>query len=179
MIKKTKLKLLCFPLILLGICSISSAEIIDRIVAVVNNEIITLSQLNKAANPYKRNIEASGKSGEEKKIMFQTLEKEMLQQLIDRSLTAQEAVKYNIDVVEEDVDNAINNFMATKQLDQEGLEAALASEGVSYKEYRAKMKGEIVQSMLINRAVRSQVIITDSDIKTYYDAHGEMFSGMK
>lgn len=41
------------------------------------------------------------------------------------------------------------------------------------------MKEEILQSRLISRAVRSQVIITDSDIKTYYDAHADAFTGVK
>ena len=56
---------------------------------------------------------------------------------------------------------------------------ALAAEGILYKDYRAKIKGEILQSMLINRAVRSKVIITDSDIKAYYETHGEAFTGIK
>ncbi len=179
MIKKTRLSILCIGLILIGVNSIASAEVVDRIVAVVNNEIITLLQLNKATKPYKLNIEASQKSSEEKKQLVKRLEKEVLQQLIDRSLTTQEAVKYNIDVTEEEVDSAIDNFMKTNKMDLEGLERALAADGLRLKDYRAKMKGEILQSRLISRAVRSKVIITDTDIKTYYDTHKESFTGVK
>ncbi|MCP3943711.1 MAG: parvulin peptidyl-prolyl isomerase [Desulfobacteraceae bacterium] len=179
MIKNTKFSILCLVLIIIGAYSIASAEIVDRIVAVVNNDIITLRQLDKATKPYKLNIEASQNSSEQKKQLIETLEKDVLGQLIDRSLTSQEAVKYNIEVTKKEVDGAINYFMKTNKMDQEGFERSLTAEGISYKDYRAKMRGEILQSMLINRAVRSQVIITDTDIKNYYDAHKEEFSGMK
>ena len=103
----------------------------------------------------------------------------MLQQLIDRSLTAQEADKYQVKVSEADVDTAVENFKKMNKLDQAGLEKALAAEGLAYKDYRARMKEEILQSMLINRAVRSKVIITDTDLETYYESHRDEFTGVK
>lgn len=177
MIKKPLLGLLL--ILVIGICSIASAEVVDRIVAVVNNEIITLSDLNKAILPYKSNIEASQNSSEKKQELIQSLEQDVLQQLIDRSLSSQEAVKYNIEVSEADVDSAMNNFMAANKMDLNGLEAALAADGLTLENYRTNMKGEILQSRLISRAVRSQVIITDSEIKTYYDSHGDAFTGVQ
>ncbi len=179
MIKQTKRGILYITLIFIGICSIASAQIADRIVAVVNNEIITLSQLNKVTKQYKENIDASQNSSEQKKQLIETLEKDVLQKLIDRSLTSQEAVKYNIRVTEKEIDSSIENILKTNKMNQEGLEKALAADGMRYKDYRVKMKEEILQSRLINRTVRSQVIITDSDIKAYYDAHLEAFIGKK
>lgn len=177
MIKKTKIGILL--ILAIGICTIASAEVVDRIVAVVNNEIITLSDLNKAILPYKHNIDASENSSEKKQELIQTLKRDVLQQLIDRSLSSQEAVKYNIVVSKEDVDSAIHNFMTTNKMDPEELEAALAADGLTLKDYQSKMKKEILQSRLISRAVRSQVIITDTDIKTYYDSHLDAFTGVK
>lgn len=177
MIKKTKIGILLT--LAMGICAIASAEVVDRIVAVVNNEIITLSELNKATLPYRQNIDGSQNTSEKKQELIKTLERDVLQQLIDRSLTSQEAAKYNIEVSKEDVDSAINNFMTVKKMDQEELEAALAADGLTLKDYQSKMKKQILQSKLISRAVRSQVIITDADIKTYYDAHVDEFTGVK
>ncbi len=177
MIKKTRLGIL--QILTIGISSIALAEVVDRIVAVVNNEIITLSDLNKAILPYRQNIDASQNSSVRKLEMIQTLEQDMLQQMIDRSLTSQEAARYNIAVTKEEVDSAVNNFMTANKMDPEELETALAADGLTLKDYRAKMKEEILQSRLISRAVRSQVIITDSEIKTYYDSHGDAFTGIK
>jgi peptidyl-prolyl cis-trans isomerase SurA len=177
--RKIKQIIVCMTVIICGIFSMASAEIIDRIVAIVNNDIITLSELNKATKPYKANLEASQKSDEEKEKIAVKIDDQMLQQLIDRSLTAQQAAKYNISVSQKDIDSAVKNFKESKNLNQEQLEQALAEDDLTYKDYRAKMKSEILQSRLISRAVQSQVIITDNDIKTYYDAHGELFAGAK
>ena len=177
--RKIKQIIVCMTVIICGIFSMASAEIIDRIVAIVNNDIITLSELNKATKPYKANLEASQKSDEEKEKIAVKIDDQMLQQLIDRSLTAQQAAKYNISVSQKDIDSAVKNFKESKNLNQEQLEQALAEDGLTYKDYRGKMKSEILQSRLISRAVQSQVIITDNDIKTYYDGHGELFAGAK
>ncbi len=179
MIQKTKQTILFLAVSVLAVYSLASAEVVDRIVAVVNNEIITLVQLNKAIHPYRINIEASQKPAAEQKQLLEKLEKDMLQQLIDRSLTTQQAAKYRLEVPESDVDAAIENFKKMNKLDQAGLEKALAAEGLAYQDYRAKMKEEILQSLLINRAVRSKVIITDADIKAYYEAHKQAFSGVR
>ena len=177
MIKRTKIGILLT--LAIGICAIASAEVVDRIVAVVNNEIITLSDLKKTTLPYRQNIDASQNSSAKKQELIQTLERDVLEQLIDRSLSSQEAVKYNIEVSKEDVDSAIHNFMTTNKMNPEELEAALAGDGLTLKDYQSNMKKEILQSRLISRAVRSQVIITDADIKTYYDSHGDAFTGVK
>lgn len=177
--RKIKQIIVCMTVILCGLSSMASAEIIDRIVAIVNNDIITLSELNKATKPYKENLEAAQKSDEEKEKIAVQIDNQMLEQLIDRALTAQQAAKYDISVTEKDIDGAVNNFKESKMMNQEQLEQALAKDGLTYKDYRANMKGEILQSRLISRAVRSQVIITDNDIKEYYDAHGEAFTGAK
>lgn len=153
-----------------------AAEVIDRIVAVVNNDIITLAQLNKAVKPYRANIESSQGSTEQKKQLMEKLETDMLQQLITRSLTIQQAGKYQINVTDEDVDRSIEDFKKQNNLDQPSLEKGLEAQGMSYKAYRKQVKSELIQSMLINRAVRSKVIITDGDIQAYYDAHKDSFS---
>ena len=57
------------------------------------------------------------------------------------------------------LDNAIENVKKENNLDDATLEAGLAAEGLSLDEYRAKMKDQITQSMLINRAVRSKIIV--------------------
>jgi peptidyl-prolyl cis-trans isomerase SurA len=170
--------------LLAGICLLGSGpavsaeqEIVDRIVAVVNNDIITLSQLKNATRPYREQVAASGRPEAEKKQMLASLEREMLHQMIDRALTGQEAARHQITVSDEDVRAAMDNFKRQNNLDQEGLEKGLEAEGLTLEEYRERIRGDILQSMLINRAVRSRVIVTQADIEAYYNAHPEKFKG--
>lgn len=179
MLKKNNQIIVWTALLFMGVFTLATAEVVDRIVAVVNNEIITLSQLNKATEPYKVNIASSQNSQAQKEELVKQLETDILQQLIDASLTRQEAVKYGIDVDDTDVDRAMDNFKKSNNLDQETLERGLAAEGLTLDEYRERLREQILQSMLVNRAVRSKVIITDSDVQKYYEANIDKFSGVK
>lgn len=165
--------------LVLGISLNARAEVVDRIVALVNDDIITLRQLNEATEPYREKILASAQSDEQKQALVSQLESNMLDQLIDASLTKQEAVKYGIEVSETDIDNAIDNFKRSNNLDETTLKRGLAAEGLTMADYRERMKDQILQSMLINRAVRSKIIVTDEDIEAYYQANIENFSGLR
>lgn len=154
-------------------------EVIDRIVAVVNNDIITLSELNDATRPYKERIAASNQSEADKKEMIRSLERDILDQMVDRTLTRQEAAKHNIIVSDADIQSAIENFKKQNNLDQKGLEKGLEAQGITFAEYRDRIREDIMQSMLINRAVRSKVIITQADIAAYYENHADAFQGEK
>lgn len=178
---KNKIKWLVFSLVIIGFgfCQSASADIVDRIVAIVDTDIVTLVQLNKETAPYIKNIETAAYSPEKKKEMIQTVTVKMLDSLIDRSLTQQEAKKYRIDVSDAEIDAAIENVKKTRSISQEDLEKALYYQGVSLKEYRENIEKQILQGRLINQAVKSKVIITESDIKKEYEANAEKYSGKK
>jgi peptidyl-prolyl cis-trans isomerase SurA len=167
-----------------GLCIFGSAagvsanqEIVDRIVAVVNDDIITLSQLHKAAHPHIKQVETSQRSKEAKVQMIEAIEKEMLNAMIDRTLTKQEAARQQISVSDDEVHSAIENFKQQNGLDQETFEKGLEAEGISLEEYQERVREDIMQSLLINRAVRSRIIVSQADIEAYYRANPEKFRG--
>lgn len=169
---------------LTGICILGSPawvlseqEIVDRIVAVVNDDIITLSKLHKAVQPYLKQVASSQRSETAKKQMVEAIEKEMLNTLIDRTLTMQEAARQQISVSDADVQSAIENFKKQNGMDQEAFERGLESEGISLEEYRERVREDIMQSLLVNRVIRSRIIVTQSEIEAYYQAHPEKFRG--
>lgn len=160
-------------------CRPISADVIDKIVAIVNNDIITLVQLNKETAPYIKNIEASGYSDEKAKERVQTINGKILTALIDQLLTRQEARRYQINVSDAEIDMAIENVKKSKTLTQEDLEKALGQEEITLKEYRENIKKQILHSKLINYSVKSKVIITEDEIKKRYEANAEKYSGKK
>ena len=169
---------------LTGICMLGSAagvtanqEVVDRIVAVVNDDIITLSQLRKAAQPYLKQTASSQRSESEKKQMVEAIEKKILDALIDRTLTRQEAARQNISVADAEVQSAIENFKEQNGLDQEAFEKRLEAEGLSMADYRERVREDLMQSLLVNRLIRSRIIVTQADIEAYYQAHPEKFKG--
>ena len=177
--KKINWVVFSFIIINLGFLGSISAEVIDRIVAIVNNDIVTLVQLNKETAPYIKNVEFSGYSDEKKNEAIQTINKKILNALIDQSLTQQEAKRYQISVSDTEVNNAVEDVKKAKSLSPEEFERALDQEGLSLADYHENIKKQILQARLINQAVKSKVIITDSDIKKSYEANAGKYSGKK
>jgi peptidyl-prolyl cis-trans isomerase SurA len=179
---RKKINGVVFSLVLIGFgfCGSISAEVIDRIVAIVNNDIVTWVELSKETAPYIKNIESSGGYSEEKKNeAVKQINNKILMAMVDRSLTRQEAQKYRIIVSDTEIENALENVKKEKSFSQEDFENALKKEGRTIKGYREDVRKQILQSKLINHAVKSKVIITESEIKKYYDSNAKKYSGQK
>jgi peptidyl-prolyl cis-trans isomerase SurA len=145
----------------------------DRVVAIVNNQVITLYELNN------RIKEMTGHSAEELKArnesQFLDVRRQILQLLIDEKITEEKIKELKIKVSEETVDAAIEKIKRDNRLTQEDLLAKLQSEGLTYAKYREKIKGEIERSDLIEYEVSSKILISDKDIARYYDEHKSTF----
>jgi len=177
--KKRNTILIVFMLALFWAANCLAQEVIDRIVAIVNDDIITLSQLDMAAAPYRRNIEESQESLVRKKELTAQMHTQVLNQLVESSLVVQEAKRMGIAVDDADVDNAVENFKKEHDLDQEKLEFGLAAQGTTIGQYRERIREQILQSMIVSRAVRAKIVVTDEEIKAYYDSHDQEFKARK
>nr|WP_319490860.1 SurA N-terminal domain-containing protein [uncultured Desulfobacter sp.] len=154
-------------------------EVVDRIVAIVNDDIVTLTQLDTAAAPYRKNIETSQESSARKKELMTQMYSQVLNQLVENSLVVQEAKRMGIAVDDADVDNAMENFKKEHNLDQEQLELGLAAQGMTLEQYRERIREQITQSMIVSRAVRSKIVVTDEEINAYYNSHNQEFKSKK
>lgn len=153
----------------------SGAELIDRIVAVVNNDLISLEELNIQLKPYLEKIQAMGYPPDRQQQMVFKVREEVLNQMIDQKLTDQEILKYNITASEKEVDNAIERVKKNNSLTDEAFRQVLSREGITYEEYRKRTKEHILRSTLINREIKSKIVITKEDITAYYDSHPEIY----
>lgn len=171
--------ILVFILAFFWVGTCLAQEVVDRIVAIVNDDIVTLSQLDAAAAPYRKNIEASQESLDRKKEIMAQMYAQVLNQLVESSLVTQEAKRMGIAVDDTDVDNAMENFKKEHNLDQERLELGLAAQGMTLGQYRERLREQILQGMIVSRAVRAKIVVTDKEIKAYYDSHYQDFKAKK
>ncbi len=160
-------------------CNISSAEILDRIVAIVNEDIITLSELDKALKPYYIELEKTSYSDEKKESIIQKLHKDMLEKMVEFTLIEQEAERLNIKVSDAELQASIERILNKDDVSEEELIASLLKEKITFEEYKNDLRSQILQPKLINRVIRSNVIITNEEIKEYYDQHEDEYSGSK
>ena len=154
-----------------------SAEIVDRIVAVVNDDIITLFELNRSFKPYVDKIRERGYPLEkESKVLFKTRE-DILNQLIEQKITDQEIKRFKISISEKEIDQTIERIKEANYYTDEDLRAALAKDGLTMEEYRKQMKEQILRKRLVNLKVTSKIVITKEDIKSYYETHKDKYGG--
>lgn len=155
---------------------VQGAEIVDRIVAEVNDDIITLSELNEMMNPYVARAMATGYSGNQKEILFK-IRQEMLAGLIDKKLTEQQINRLKLTVTENEINETIEQIKKTNFFTDENLRQKLKAEGMSFEAYRNGVKEQILRTKLVNREVKSKIVVTKEDVKAYYVSHPDEFTG--
>jgi peptidyl-prolyl cis-trans isomerase SurA len=156
-----------------------NAEVVDRIVAVVNDDIITLFELNRSFKPYAERIRALGYSTDREHKMLYKVREDMLNRLIDQKLKDQEIKRLGINIDEQEIDQTIERIKETNFYTDEDLRGALAKDGLTMKDYRERIKEQILRTKLVNLKIRSKIVITKEDITSYYENHPDKYGGKK
>ncbi|HUV51056.1 MAG TPA: SurA N-terminal domain-containing protein [Anaerolineae bacterium] len=180
-VKRSACGVICFILVL-GFTPFNiadSAEVVDRIVAVVNDDIITFSELNQFIKPYADKIKTLGYPPEKEREMLFKMRDDILSQLIDQKLTDQEIKRFKISVSEKEIDAAVERIKEINYYSDEELRQELAGQGLNMGEYRKNIREQILRAKLVNLEIKSKVVITRQDVKSYYEAHSDKYCGEK
>ena len=159
-----------------GVAPAQDKVLVDRIVAVVNDEIITLYDLDKEFEPYARNIQSLGYSKEKQMNLLFKFRSDLLNRMIESRLADQEIKKNKLEVTEAEIDNSIERLKASRSLTDETLRAGLAQEGLTMEEYRKELKAQLLRTKLVNLEVKSKIVITQKNIMAYYNEHIEKYT---
>lgn len=165
--RKFTISTIILLLIITTLSAAAKAEVADRIVAVVNDDIITLSELNEEGGPYFQELIKRAPS-EQLQTEMQKLRQEVLSHLIDQRLIDQQAAKLEIKISDEEIAQTIDTMLAENHASKEDMKRDLASKGLSEEQYKKQLKSQMLQSRLINREIRSKVVVTDEHVNQYY-----------
>lgn len=156
-----------------------SREVVDRVVAVVNDEIILMSELNEAINPFLNRLQEYQYSQDEKEQLLYKLREDVLNQLINERITDQEAKKAGIDITSKEVDASIEQMKKANRLTDEKLRAVLSEQGLTMEEFKEKIREQILRSKLVSLEVKSKIVVTKEDIKKTFQKESEKYSDTK
>ncbi len=147
------------------------AKIMDRIVAVINDEVITLSELKATVALEKSAFKdtADAAAG--------ITDKKILDALIKEKLIKQASDKVGIEVSEEEIDNAVDAVQEQNGFTRKELMLALAGSGLTYDEYRDRLREQIRSSKFMDMRFRSRIDIKPDEIENYYRQHLDKFYG--
>lgn len=174
LLKGFGLKVILLSMLVMCGPSGSWAEVVDRIVAIINDSVITLSELNAATAVALDRLGADEKKDPAK---VEELKSRMLDNLVEQKLVKQAADKAGIDISEREIDNAVDDIKRQNNLTQESLLLALAQSGLTLREYREQLKEQIRQVKYINKEFRSKISIQPEEVEDYYKTNMDEFYG--
>ena len=154
----------------------AQAAVGDRIVAVVNDEIITLSELNNAFEPYQAKFEATYQGPDREKARTET-KLLLLNRMINGILMEQESRKTGIAIRNDELEDAIADIRKQRNLSPEEFNKALERDGITLEDFRKDIRNQFVRMKLIRRDIKSRVAVTDQEIGEYYSKHREDYEG--
>lgn len=159
----------------LGFCTMLQGELVERIYAVVNGELITYSELKTIELDMSQAL-AQQYKGEELKQELAKLKKNLLTQIIERKIILSHAREKNYDV-EAEVDLVIKDIRKQYNIKSEDeLKQALASQGLEYSSWRKRLKEDRIQGKYIYEMIGSKIKIDNSAIMAYYKNNAKDFT---
>jgi peptidyl-prolyl cis-trans isomerase SurA len=140
----------------------SGSIVVDRVVAIVNDDIITLSDLQREEVLRKSDSKLD--------------EKMLLEDMIDRKLQMTAAKRAGMDVTDKELADALEDIMKRNSMDAKQFEAALAKEGLTLEQYRSELREQMTMSRMFNKYVRSGVAVSDVEAREYYDRNAVLYA---
>jgi peptidyl-prolyl cis-trans isomerase SurA len=160
--------------IILAACpTVSPAETIDRIAAIVNDEIITSYEVDKGAFLLVKEAEKNGPLSDADKAM---LRQNALNRLIDKKLIDQKVKDLNITVSEDELRQTIEDVKKQNKMTQENFVAALSAQGLTFAQYQAQLREQIERLKLMGQEVRAKIQIGEKEEREYYNDNLKNYS---
>jgi peptidyl-prolyl cis-trans isomerase SurA len=155
----------------------SKGTVIEEIVARVNNDAITLSDVQKADQALHEEIahDCQGCSPEKMEEIYKDKQKDLLRDLIDQALLVERAKDMGISV-ETDVIKRLDEIRKQNNMgSMEELEKAVESQGLGWEDFKSQIRNTLLTQEVIRREVGSHISIPTDAVKKYYDEHQKDF----
>lgn len=152
-------------LLLPALAAAQRAQLVDRIVAVVNKEVITLSELSVAMAGAERQLQRQGTPAPARPL----LERQMLERLIIDRAQLQRARETGIRIDELQLDRAVQRIAENNKLTLADFRRALERDGVAFDAWREELREQIMVSRLREREVEEKVQVSDSEIDLFLE----------
>lgn len=144
------------------------ADVIERVVAVVNDKALFLSDLRRRAAPFLETIATQVAKAQRKKHIKRLYDR-LLAQLVEDELIEQSAKKMSVSVSSLEIDQAIANVRNQNGMSDKDFWLAVESQGFTKKGYRADVRKQLLRLKVINQRVRARVHIGEQQVREVYE----------
>ncbi len=153
-------------------------KILDEIVAKVNNEIITLTDLNKSLKQLRVALEQEIPDAQAREPQFERQKALLLKNLIQNKVMMQKAEELGITA---DIDLEVSAYLEEMRKESgipslDVLEEYFKQRGTSLSEYRQMVKEQLITRSLVQQFVYSKITLMTTDVEAYYEEHKSEFT---
>jgi len=159
--------------LVLGICNLNYLYAQDKIVAIVNNDIVTQRDLNNFINFTSIQLQAQYKE-EELEDKIQSMKSDLLDKLIDDQLILQEAKREKINIEGARVRARIEDIKKRYASDKE-FQNALLQQGLSQADIETKIKEQLLMYAIIDAKIKRKIMINPAEVTDYYENNKDKF----
>lgn len=156
-----KLAFLCAIYSVIGIAE--GKQLLDKVVAIVNNSVITASELDAQVELTKKQIIAQKMQLPEQAV----LRKQVLQHLIDVDLQLQMAKQHGIIVDSAELNAAIEKIASANHISLSQLREEIEKQGITWREYRDNVRKEMIITRLQQKAVGKDIVVTNDQVEQF------------
>lgn len=146
-----------------GVCLAEGKQVLDKVVAIVNNGVITASELDAQVELSKKQITAQNMQMPEDAV----LRKKVLQHLIDVDLQMQMAKQHGINIDNTELNEAIERIATGNHLTLTQLREEITKQGITWEEYRQNIRKEMTLTRLQQKAVGHEVQVKNEQVEQY------------
>jgi peptidyl-prolyl cis-trans isomerase SurA len=160
-----------FSTLLCGILALpgnAAAALVDKVVAVVNDDVITLSEVEEEASRLYQTL-ANTQPSEVLSTSMAQLREETIDALIDRRLINQRAKSTNTTVNEEELVAAMESTRTRMGLDPADFRKRMERSGMTEDNLKKQLRDQILQSKLVSSDVRAKTVVTEEMVLAYYN----------
>lgn len=166
------MRLILTLILLLTIAQVARTELINRIFAIVGNNVITQYEVE-SFNPKLIKEIYSIQNEEERSSQIKKYYKNVLDFLVEQYTIEEIGKKYGVIVSDKETEDAILEILKRNNITEEQLKKALEEEGITFAQYRWQIKMDILATRLKSRIINQLVVITEEDIKRYVDENAK------
>ncbi len=148
---------------------VSGPRLVDRVVAIVNREAITLSELVRRENQFLQNLRRQGVEPPNPKV----LREQVLERMINDRAMLHVARENGVRVDDATLDRSIARIAEQNGLSINGLRNQLENEGIAFSTFRQNIREEIILTRLREREVDGRVQISENEVDTFLASQGQ------
>jgi len=151
------------------LAAVARATVVERVVAVVGEHAILLSDLRDRARPFLLRIETQTADGAQRAAATSQLYGQLLNRLVEEELEQKAANRANVTVSPREIEDALARVAAQNQVTLERVVDEAVKSGLSEADYRQELRRQLLEAKLINLRIQGRLRVTDEDLRAAYE----------